>query len=163
MVPLFKSLVRPILEYGNTIWCPSLQRQCDVIENVQRRFTKRIVGMTDLSYADRLEALKLPSLLFRRRRGDMIETFKILHEYYDPASTNNLFVINNNITRGHPLKLLKRNVHTNLFKHFFTNRVVNSWNALPKSVVMSESINSFKTALDTFWRDSKFVTRIADA
>ena len=44
--------------------------------------------MSDLSYEDRLRALKLPSLGYRRVRGDMIEVFKITHGFYDPQVTN---------------------------------------------------------------------------
>ena len=42
MVLLFKSLVRSILEYGNVIWFPTLKKDINFIEDVQRRFTKRI-------------------------------------------------------------------------------------------------------------------------
>ena len=157
MVPLFKSLVRPILEYGNAIWSPSLIRQSTKVENVQRRFTKRVIGIGDLDYHERLRRLNLPSLHYRRRRGDMIEAYKILHEMYDNTSSiNDLLKINKSTTRGHPLKLTKQHVHTNLFKSFFTNRIINDWNSLPSSVVMSETINSFKTALDNEWKLSKF-------
>ena len=37
-----------------------------------------------MSYMDRLQRLKLPTLKYRRLRGDMIEVFKITHEIYDP-------------------------------------------------------------------------------
>ena len=62
MVPLFKALVRPILEYANVVWCPFLKKDKDRVEKVQRRFTKRIKGMKDLNYEERLKALNLPSL-----------------------------------------------------------------------------------------------------
>ena len=75
MVPLYKSLVRPILEYGNVIWCPYKVKDIDFIEDVQRYYTKRIIGMSELSYEDRLMKLKLPSLAYRRVRGDMVEVF----------------------------------------------------------------------------------------
>ena len=88
MVPLFKSLVRPILEYGNTVWSPSLKKHISLIEDVQRKFTRRINGMSGLEYENRLRILKLPSLEFRRKRGDMIETYKILHGCYDTVTTS---------------------------------------------------------------------------
>ena len=53
MIPLFKALVRPILEYANAVWCPFLKKNKDKVERVQRRFTKRIKGMKDLNYEDR--------------------------------------------------------------------------------------------------------------
>ena len=57
------------------------------VESVQRHFTKRISGLNHLSYHERLRALNIPSLEYRRSRGDMIETYKILHTIYD--KTNN--------------------------------------------------------------------------
>ena len=80
MVPLFKSLVRPILEYGNAVWAPYKVKDKNLVESVQRHFTKVIIGMKDLDYPQRLEKLNLPSLEFRRLRGDMIEVYKILHK-----------------------------------------------------------------------------------
>ena len=161
MIPLYKSLVRPILEYGNTIWYPSLRKNANAVEKVQRRFTKRVKGMNDFDYNTRLKLLKLPSLEYRRIRGDMIETYKILHGLYDPSSTNNLLQINHtSSTRGHPLKLIKSSVHTNLFKNFFTNRVINNWNALPEHVVLSGSLNRFKTSLDNYWANVQYETNI---
>ena len=49
---------------------------------VQRRATKHIPGMKDLPYLERLNILKLPTVVYRRARGDMIETFKLLHDNY---------------------------------------------------------------------------------
>ena len=62
MIPLYKSLVRPILEYGNAVWSPYLKKNKLLIEGVQRRFTKCIVDVKDMEYEDRLKFLNLPSL-----------------------------------------------------------------------------------------------------
>ena len=75
---LYTALVRPHLEYANQIWIPYLIKHVEEIENVQRRATKRLPGMAELSYPDRLRKLYLPTLAYRRARGDMIELFKIL-------------------------------------------------------------------------------------
>ena len=79
MVPLYKALVRPILEYANSVWAPYLRKDIDEVENVQRHFTKVILGMQELSYEERLCRLRLPSLVYRRIRGDLIEVYKIIH------------------------------------------------------------------------------------
>ena len=102
---LFKSKVRPILEYGNIIWKPRHKIDCIDIENVQRRATKMIPGLSKLSYPERLKVLDLPSLQHRQLRGDMIETFKILNNYYDFHFP--FLNIDNSSTRGHPFKLIK--------------------------------------------------------
>ena len=49
MVPLFKALVRPILEYGNVVWCPKKKRHIELIESIQRNFSKCIIGMRELN------------------------------------------------------------------------------------------------------------------
>ena len=76
---LFKSRVRPILEYGNTIWSPRLKKDSDAIERVQRRATKTVPSFATLSYPERLRVLNLPPLIYRRARGDMMETYKYQH------------------------------------------------------------------------------------
>ena len=77
LVLLFKSLIRPLLEYGQPIWSPYLIKQSRIIENVQRRATKLIHTIKDLSYEERLEYLKLPSLKYRRIRRDLIQVYKL--------------------------------------------------------------------------------------
>jgi len=72
---LFTTLVRPHLEYGNIIWHRIDKLE---IEKIQRRATKFVPHLKDLPYEERLQALGLPSLQFRRRRGDMIQVFKIM-------------------------------------------------------------------------------------
>ena len=76
---MFKTLVRPILEYGNVIWANGIKKYMTKIENVQRKFTKHINGMSQLPYEERLRKIKLPSLEYRQLGGDMIEVFKIAH------------------------------------------------------------------------------------
>ena len=160
LIPIFKSLIRPILEYGNVVWHPYLRKNIDKIEKIQRHYTKKIIGMKDLDYESRLRALKLPSLEFRRIRGDMIEVYKILHEKYDPLTTHSLFTLDNNNTRGHKLKLKKVQFNTNKYKHFFTNRVVNLWNSLPGETVCAPSLNVFKNKLDKNLQHYMFLTNI---
>ena len=76
---LFTSLVRSLLEYGNVIWGPFYKAEIIAVEKIQRRATKMIRGLSQMSYEERLQELKLPSLLHRRRRGDMIQMHKIIH------------------------------------------------------------------------------------
>ena len=89
-VLLFRALVRPILEYAQSVWSPYLKKHIDMIENVQRRSTKVIPGFKNLTYEERLRKLKLPTLKYRRLRGDMIEVYKILHGTYDKRVTAEL-------------------------------------------------------------------------
>jgi hypothetical protein len=56
---LYTALVRPHLEYANQIWAPHLVKHIEAIQNVQRRATKLIPGMVDLSYSDHLRQIEL--------------------------------------------------------------------------------------------------------
>ena len=162
MVPLFKSLVRPILEYANAVWSPHLRKHVDAIEDIQRKFTKHIIGMKDLSYEQRLSILKLPSLEFRRIRGDLIEVYKIMHKIYDPITTKGLLPLapEDNKTRGNKFKILKQRTNTNNLKYFFTNRFVNLWNSLTDNIVDACSINSFKKKIDFHFKNIMYQTNI---
>ena len=73
-----------------------------MIENEQCRTTKVIPGFKKLSYEERLKKLKLPTLKYRRLRGDMIEVYKILHGVYDKRVRTELFNVTDQArTHGH--------------------------------------------------------------
>ena len=79
MIPLYKAMIRPRLEYANPVWHPTLRKHINFIEGVQRRFTEKIIGCSSLNYEERLKELNLPSLEYSRVRGDLTEVYKILH------------------------------------------------------------------------------------
>ena len=88
VVPLYKDLVRSHLDYALSIWSPYKQTCKDSIKSVQRRATKQLPGMKDIPYEERLKRLKLPTLAYRRTRGDMIEVYKLLQGEYDSDVSN---------------------------------------------------------------------------
>ena len=90
---LYKAIVRPHVEYINTVWSPIRKNDINTIENVQRRATKMIPGLRDMSYPERLRALKLPTLAYRRLRQDMIETFKVVKEIHDPEAAPHMSMV----------------------------------------------------------------------
>ena len=112
MVPLFKALVRPILEYGNSVWNNNSRKNADDVEKIQRTFTKLISEVRHFDYEERLVLLNLPSLEFRRFRGDLIEMYKITHNLYDPKTTFSLFTfsINQQGLRQHDYKVYKNHI-----------------------------------------------------
>ena len=77
----FITMVRPHL-YVNVVWHPMLRKDKDMIETVQHRATKMVPGLAKFSYEERLIKMDLPSLEYRRVRGDAIEAFKYLHGHY---------------------------------------------------------------------------------
>ena len=149
MKQLYTALVRPHLEYGNVVWHPYLRKDIDMLEAVQHRATRMIPGFAKLSYDERLR-IDLPTLEYRRLRGDAIETYKFLtgkYTDYDPE----FLPLHKSVgvtTRGHHLKLVKRECRGKLRSNFFSFRVVNIWNSLPEEVVMSNNVNCFKGRFD---------------
>ena len=122
-----------------------------------------IPELKELTYKERLENLNLPTLAYRRIRGDMIETFKILNNHYDKNVSNFLCmhrdqVQNPDQIRGHSKKLFKRRPRLDIRKHSFGFRIVDPWNSLPEKVVTAPSTKAFERRLDKFWanQDIKF-------
>jgi len=99
----------------------------------------------------------LPTLHFRRIRGDMIEVFKILTGKYDTAAAPVMDIYDVKTTRGNDFKLNKIRAKYDLRKYLFTNRVVNIWNSLPNYVITAESVNSFNSRLKKFWKHQELM------
>ncbi len=156
MTPLYKSLVRPYLEYGVEAWSPTTKRDIRLLESIQRRATKLIPSLSHLSYQERLESLKLPSLVYRRHRGDMIQAFKFINNIWDIEETI-LEPSDQTRTRGHPKKLFKDRWNTSVRGNFFSNRVVNLWNSLPENVVNAKDVKNFKIELDNCWKPKSWL------
>ena len=150
IIPLYKTLVRPKLEYCVQAWRPHLKRDISVIERVQHRATKMINEIKALSYEERLDATGLTTLEERRTRGDLIEVFKMIKGFEKVNYQNFFNLVENDRTRGHKYKLRKSRSRLDVRKHFFSQRIVNVWNGLPAMVIEATSVNSFKNRYDSF-------------
>lgn len=115
---LFISLIRPHLEFCNAAWSPQSEKDKKLIEGVQRRATKVIPGLKNFDYEKRLEKMKLPSMSYRRLRGDLIEVFKYTHGLYMLEFSFLEKEVRTN-TRGHNFKLKKHRCNTNQRQNFF--------------------------------------------
>ncbi len=141
---MFKTYVRPGPDYCASAWSPWLVRDRQAVEKIQRRFSKRVEGLRDLSYQERLSRLNLEPLSARRLQADMTETFKILSGTH-PIQADTLFLeAPSRVTRENGRKLYAPRTHHDFRKHFFSSRVVSVWNSLPADVVNSQSVACFK-------------------
>jgi len=115
---------------------------------------QEVTGSRDIPYKNCLKIMNLPSLVYRRYRGDIIEQ----------VSARNVFVPSDSLLRkaqpsalrGHDYKLLKRHCHSQLRLQFFYFRVINLLNCLPEEVVSTPSLNAFKARLDKDWDRCQF-------
>ena len=154
MVSIYKTLIRPHLEYCVQLWNPiAAHGSWGIIlelEAVQRRFTRLISEVGTLPYSRRLEILNLTTLAERRVRGDLIEAFKAINglTQYDSnmfnVSRSGMNLVSNS-------RCSKGNTKTrNLQKSFLPERVIPFWNKLPSGVKSSSSVLDFKIKLEDF-------------
>ena len=141
---LYKGLARPHVETSVAVWNPYTAELRDDIEGVQRRATRMVPGLKELTYAERNKALDLPTLRYRRMRMDMLEVYKIVNSIYDTKSAPKLLMKEDDRTRGNGKSLVVQRANTELRRNSFTCRVAPMWNSLPRHVVEAPSKDSFK-------------------
>ena len=156
LVNLYKTYVRPLLEYNTCTWSPYLSTDKRLIESVQAMFTRRLCQRANMGYADykdRLAKLNLESLENRRAKRDLSLVYKIVNNLVTIDCTN-LFNFNNfggyNLRR-HPMQLQStqtKPAKTRCRKNFFSERVINPWNSLPTNVATSPSLDIFKNHIN---------------
>ena len=153
---LYKTLVRPIIEYANTVWGPIYIGDQKKIERIQRRATKLLPELSQLPYQERLKKLNLPSLMYRRKRGEMLMVYRIMTGLTETSPIIFQRSTTGQRTRGHHLKLQKPRAVRVVRRHHLGVRAVNEWNGLPQEVVSSPSLNTFKSRLDAHWKNKMF-------
>jgi hypothetical protein len=150
ILKIYKTIIRPNLEYASSVWNPTAVGQIQSIEKVQRKVTKLILGK-NIPYEERLRILQLPSLRWRRHYFDLLRVYMIVNADNEPEIRKTLFTFNSEISntslRRHRLALYKEEVHSNLLKNQFANRVIDSWNSLPSLLVTLPTLQMFKSNL----------------
>ena len=138
---LYTAFVRPHFEYAIQFWSsPNYNKDQNLSERAQRRATKLIPTLRNLSYEERLKQLNMFTLHKRRVTGDMIEVFKILNKFDKINPEVVLFETKNAlITRSNSMKLKVQKYNTITRKSYFNVRVVDHWNRLPASIVNSKT------------------------
>ena len=140
----YKVYIRPLLEYDSPVWSPSQVHLINIIEDVQRSFTRRLPGLSGLSYAERLAKLKLQSLEHRRLILDLFFCYKIVHGS-SAIKPDSFFAKSLRPSpRGHPYSFIIPQAKHDTRKNFFNVRIIKIWNSLPNEIVTATSIHSFK-------------------
>ena len=149
---LYPALVRPLLEYCVQVWSPYKKKHIKLLEGVQRRATKLVPQISEMTYEERLKALGLTKLVDRRVRGDMIETYKIISGK-ENVKSENFFQMASFGGRSHPMKIYRGFSRLNVRKYWFTQRVIPKWNQLTSGKVGANKTSSFKARYDKNEKD----------
>ena len=148
MTRAYITYIRPTLEYATTVWSPSQIYLINTIESVQKQFTKRLPGLKNLTYEERLKLLGLQSLEHRRLIFDLVLCYNIIHGH-SAIPLDQMFSLNENTTlRGHSLKITQPLPKNNTVKSFFAYRVIAPWNSLNNNIVMTTNAKMFKSLLN---------------
>ena len=131
------------------VWCPYNSRDIHTIEKVQRRTTRIPFGRERPKYEERCRVFGIDSLEVRRKRGDLIQKFKLFKgidrvEWY----AEQLIIPSMYGRRATPRREIVKGCDQR--HYFFNNRVVNDWNELPDSLIDASTTNIFKKELDNF-------------
>jgi hypothetical protein len=155
--------IRPMVEYNSVVWNPRCIFLTDLLESVQRHFTKRIPSLSNCNYAERLARLSLDTLELRRLRFDLIFYYKVFNNL-TPFDPQILFY------EYHPPMSLRFNspfiqkpAHmSNIALNTLFYRCIDAWNFLPADIRQAQSLSTFKRLirsidLSRFLRGSVFV------
>ena len=149
-------MVRPHLEYGNAVWGPCYMGDLKLVEGVQRRATKLIPYLHDIPYEGRLRALQLPSMEYRRKRGDMIQMYKIMKGLVRMKVTDLFIPIPLPKTRGHKQRILRQRSLKAVRAKSFSQRTIEMWNCLPSNVIEAPSVDTSKKRIDEAWKEKMY-------
>ena len=145
---MFNSHIGPILEYNCEIWFPLYLKDIDKLENIQRRFTKRITGLFNFSYVDRLRICGMEMLELRRIKLDLIFVYKMINGLVKINFDDFFTFAPDRGLRGNSMKLYPKFTRKTSVLNSFEFRVVNIWNSLSNDVVVSCSLSVFKKKLN---------------
>ena len=145
----YKHLVRPLLEYGNTIWDPWTQQNIDIIEAVQRRSARFVLNNYSRysSVKTMLEHLKWPTLEERRAKTKVTMVYRIVRQQV-AIGPDTVLIPSTASNRGHKFKFLVPYARTHVHKSSFFPSAIRLWNALPPKAVESRTLDSFKAAIN---------------
>ena len=148
------TLVRPLLEYNCAIWSPHFKKDINLVEGVQRYFTRCIyhrLSLPIVPYDERLATLGLSRLETRRIICDLMETFKLCKDYSSQDIFSYLTFSNYEptVTRGHQYKLFNNRYVNRVNRQFLFNRVIAIWNGLSCHYFNTNIVSCFRRYLES--------------
>jgi hypothetical protein len=148
MCRAFAAYIRPLLEYNTLVWSPCAIYLIDLVESVQRNFSKRILNTPHLTYAERLALLNLDTLELRRLRFDLIFYYKVYNNLtpFDPKVVFTVYSPPSNLRNNTPYVIKPAKLSRKVLSTVFY-RSIDAWNALPLDLRSASSLAAFKRGL----------------
>ena len=143
----FCTYVIPLLMYAFPCWSSRLQRDVTALESVQRHFSKRLMGLNNLSYTDRLRYLHALPLEDMRTIADLRLAYKCLHRLCHVSPEEIGLSYQMGITRGAGERLTVLRANNSAAKSFYKFTLPIIWNGLSLSTIASNSFLSFNHAV----------------
>ena len=144
------TFVRPLLEYASLVWSPNFKCDVDLVEGVQRAFTRKLFylcRMAPASYSDRLQLLGLQRLELRRIHSDLLLMFKLTHGVVNSRLCDVIQRAPRIGLQGHRYKLYVPSAKKlSLYTHFIYHTIP-IWNSLPDSYFTPDSFSAFKNKI----------------
>ena len=143
MLNIFITQICSKIEYTSCLWHAEYIGDIWVLESVQRRWTREIDGLREMSYPNRLKHLELLFVQGRLLRRDIITVWKIMHNQ-SPLPPGKFFTLAHHVgTRGHSLKLASNHIRLEVRRRFFSQRVIRKWNSLRDATVKCVTLEGF--------------------
>ena len=135
----YKGLVRPVLDYGSSVWDPPGVVLQEELESVQKRAARFVTGNCNYetgSMTGILGQLKWESLKKRRKDNRLILLYKGLKGKAN-VPTDDLIPKTRRCRNQHSMAFQTPIANTDVFKGSFFPQTIRDWNALPDSLISS--------------------------
>ena len=167
LVPLYKTFVRPKLEFASSAWSPWLEQDKKIMEKTQERLIRMLSDVKGNSYEEKLKDAGLTTLENRRERGDALEAFKTINgfnhvdknkwfkfESEEARPTRSNTTITAEGAKRRPDVIRGESARLEVRKNFYNVRISKKWNDIPDEVKTQKSVNAFKNAYDRWASNS---------
>ena len=144
---LFESLIRSRLEYCCTAWDPYRNTHKERIERIQKRYVRMMCKDWSTSYNVLLQNVKMNLLENRRKYHRLVFYYKIVNNLINVGEVNRCTRANRIGRNDNTFKMHVPYARTDYYMKSFYPQTINEWNQLPQTVVNSQSLNTFKSAL----------------
>lgn len=155
----YKTYVRPVLEYGTTVFSPKCKREISRLESVQNSFTRKLwIRVHGCNYANipsalvRNKLLNLRTLAFRRKRYDLITIYKLINGMLD-LPLQEFYSLSCSNTRGGQMKIQIPKARSNIRSTFFTDRAGTEFQKFSKKNILPKSLRQYKRLIDRYLQD----------